>query len=236
MKVYIRILCLAALTSAAWNASAQSTPPGVSYLTGDPKTACQAVMCLSTSHDPSECTPPLQKYFSIHAKYPWDTIKERLNFLKLCPASNSSPSMTSLVTAIANGAGRCDANSLNTEAAESVNVTDSNGNAWTISEVSSTAPDYCSALFTNPLTDYNTSGPVYIGTPDNGGFWVDGTDVAAGKAKYAAEQTALGQGYQSSVMGTNNWGYNSWGANPLTPYQQSQVNSQANSQMYGGGG
>ncbi|HDR1236505.1 conjugal transfer protein TrbM [Pasteurella multocida] len=54
-------------------------------LTGDTKLACEAVLCLSTSSRPSECNSAIKRYFSIRMRKPHDTIRARLNFLKLCP-------------------------------------------------------------------------------------------------------------------------------------------------------
>lgn len=54
-------------------------------LTGDTKLSCEAILCLSSGERPDECNESIQKYFSIQAKKPEDTIKARLNFLKLCP-------------------------------------------------------------------------------------------------------------------------------------------------------
>lgn len=47
--------------------------------------ACEATLCLSTGQPPTECTPSLNKYFSIVFSKPWKTIQARGNFLKLCP-------------------------------------------------------------------------------------------------------------------------------------------------------
>ena len=82
-------------------------------LEGDEGTACEAILCLSSGSSPSECMPSLRKYFSINLSKPWKTIQARINFLKLCPTSNATPQMGSLVEAIGNGAGRCDAATLN---------------------------------------------------------------------------------------------------------------------------
>lgn len=56
-------------------------------LSGDTKSACEAILCLSSAERPEECAPSLNRYFSINAKKWKDTIKKRENFLKLCPAS-----------------------------------------------------------------------------------------------------------------------------------------------------
>lgn len=52
--------------------------------------ACEATLCLSTGQPPNECTPSLNKYFSIVFSKPWKTIQARGNFLKLCPDVQAS--------------------------------------------------------------------------------------------------------------------------------------------------
>ena len=93
------------------------TPPpqnAVNLLTGDTRLACEALLCLSSGTRPSECRPPIQKYFSIRHKKLSDTLNARRSFLNLCPtAHDSSSNMPTLVNAIVNGAGRCDADYLN---------------------------------------------------------------------------------------------------------------------------
>ena len=81
-------------------------------LTGDVRLACEATLCLSSGYRPHECTASLNRYFSIKHKKLDDTIRGRLNFLKLYPASNEK-NMPQLINTIANGAGRCDAAELN---------------------------------------------------------------------------------------------------------------------------
>lgn len=112
MNLNNRFKILAASIGLATAAAAQAEIK-LDILSGDERTACECVLCLSSGTRPSECTPPLQKYFSIKAKKMSDTIKKRKNFLELCPAANETPEMKALVNAIANGAGRCDAAELN---------------------------------------------------------------------------------------------------------------------------
>lgn len=81
-------------------------------LTGDVRLACEATLCLSSGERPHECAASLKRYFNIKHRKLKDTLKGRLNFLKLCPAS-SEPNMPELIHAIAHGAGRCDAAELN---------------------------------------------------------------------------------------------------------------------------
>ncbi|MBN6059378.1 TrbM/KikA/MpfK family conjugal transfer protein [Aggregatibacter actinomycetemcomitans] len=62
-------------------------------LTGDPKVACEVILCLSSPKDAAatpECHPPLKQFYSIKAKKWKDTLKKRKNFLKLCPSSDDN--------------------------------------------------------------------------------------------------------------------------------------------------
>lgn len=92
-------------------------------LEGDEKDACEALLCLSSGDRPSECIPPIQRYLSIKKKTSQKTANARRDFLNLCPESNKDSKMQSLVNAIANGAGRCDAASLNMENRKTVMAT-----------------------------------------------------------------------------------------------------------------
>jgi len=89
---------------------------------GDEKTACECILCLSTGKPPHECDDPLKEYFSIKKKKPEDTIEARRDFLNKCPSASQDDSMKSLVNAIAAGAGRCDADTLNTTLARTVTL------------------------------------------------------------------------------------------------------------------
>lgn len=151
-------------------------------LSGDEGTACEAIMCLSTGGPPSECASSLRKYFSINLSKPWKTIQARINFLKMCPTSNDSPQMGTLVEAIGNGAGRCDAASLN----QTLRV-------WTgidgQYEISNQLPSYCADYYNHEYTDVEGTQPRYVDkfvvrtytdnegnvhTEYDGGYWVDG--------------------------------------------------------------
>jgi hypothetical protein len=74
-------------------------------LTGDTRLACEATLCLAAGTRPNECSPSLSRYFSIHKRKWSDTVRARANFLSLCPVSDQTPEMRSLVSAMANGAG-----------------------------------------------------------------------------------------------------------------------------------
>ena len=68
-------------------------------LQGDEKLSCEAILCLSTSARPSECSESISRYFSISLKKWSDTIKARRNFLNICPvgaAANEDKNFVSL--------------------------------------------------------------------------------------------------------------------------------------------
>jgi TrbM len=165
------------------------TKQNQSLLTGgDEATACEVILCLSTGSPPHECAASLARYFGITDWRFWKMIEKRLNFLKLCPAANQSPQMSSLVEAMANGAGRCDAATLNQTL-----------RTWTgidgEYEISNQMPSYCSAYYGHEYaSDMNASLPRYIdkyvtrtyvdseGVTQyeyDGGYWVDGSTASA---------------------------------------------------------
>jgi len=166
------ILAIAAATAAS--AGAQEV------LTGDTRLACEATLCLATSTRPSECSPSLSRYFSIHKRKWSDTVRARANFLSLCPVSDQTPEMRSLVNAMANGAGRCDAASLN--------VTLLVWNSWDADGgrvlINNQMPGYCAAYTGHQYTDLGDLTPRYVGTPERGGYWVDARDQDAAVARY----------------------------------------------------
>lgn len=127
-------------------------------LTGKVKLACEAILCLSTGSPPNECSPSLSEYFSIDFDDFSDTIKGRINFLNLCPVSSQTPQMKSLVNAIANGAGRCDAASLNATLQTYITVETTNGYGFgggqqTISCITGNKPSYCAVYENHEYTD-----------------------------------------------------------------------------------
>jgi TrbM len=174
-------------------------------LSGDEGSACEAIMCLSTGSPPGECASSLRKYFSINLNKPWKTIQARINFLKMCPTSNDTPQMGTLVEAIGHGAGRCDAATLNQTLRN-----------WTGIEgeysVSNQMPSYCDAYFGHEYTDINSTKPRYIDkyvestSTDSegnivyqyaGGYWVDGGSTAkvassAGAIPASKDPAAIG--------------------------------------------
>lgn len=141
-------------------------------LTGDKRLACEAILCLSTGARPSECRPSLRRYFSIRGKHAG---RNRANFLKQCPSSNEN-GMPNLINTLVEGAGRCDAATLNATNRRVVN-----GRAV----ISNEKPAHCQALERHPWTDvprtvfqpeYCTNGTRGFGRPNRyvcGGKWVD---------------------------------------------------------------
>ncbi|OCG28979.1 hypothetical protein A9G45_01425 [Gilliamella sp. HK2] len=130
--------------------------PGDEQLTGDTKTACEVILCLSSSTRPPECSAPISKYFSIkiyhHGSFsPNRTIKARKNFLNLCPVSNQNNKMSSLVDAMSNQLDEnlCKARELNRT------IDKAHGKYRT----TATLPVYCNALFNHEYT--NLKRPKY---------------------------------------------------------------------------
>lgn len=67
-------------------------------LTGDRRTACEVLLCLSSGQRPGECNPPLRHFYSIKGKKPGDTLKKRRKFLELCP-TDSGNTATNIILA-----------------------------------------------------------------------------------------------------------------------------------------
>ena len=165
-------------------------------LTGDTRLACEAVLCLATGTRPSECMPSLRRYFSISHRKLSDTIRGRLNFLNLCPVANQTPQMQSLVSAMANGAGRCDPASLNT-----VLLSWNNWNDDGRTFISNQMPSYCSAYTGHSYTDFAGTIPRYVGIPERGGYWVESKDYDRALAEYNARIAAEDEARRRSDYG-----------------------------------
>lgn len=159
-------------------------------LTGKVKLACEAILCLSTGSPPNECSPSLSEFFSIDFADFSDTIQGRINFLDLCPVSAETPQMKSLVNAIANGAGRCDAASLN---ATLVSYT---GGMGGIGQgcIQGTKPAYCAAYEGHEYTDLN-GGAKYIIDPPKTGYWP--FQSAFGGANFGMGNLGIGGNYNT---------------------------------------
>ncbi len=160
-------------------------------LQGDEKLACEALLCLAASTRPTECIPPIRRYFSISYRRFSDTLRGRLNFLNLCPVV-SQPNMASFKNAIVNGAGRCDSAAIN----QASYVSTWEGESY----VANSMPQYCVAYYGNGLVQ--ASAPVYVGEPVQGGHWVEAQDYPQAlqayndmRAKAAAEAAAAALAY-----------------------------------------
>lgn len=157
----------------------------LAMFSGTTRLACEALLCLSSSagNATSACSPALSHYFGISGKDLSDTLDMRLSFLQQCPASSHSPAMSSLVRAISQGAGRCDAASLNATL-----------KIWGMSAVfggkvmiSSKMPDYCKAYTQHQYTDLQQQRPRYVGTVKDGGYWVPANHYEEELARYQEE-------------------------------------------------
>lgn len=85
MKASFRVLVSAALVALS------SAPNAQGLLTGDPKLACEAIMCLSSGSPPHECQESLYRFFSINFEKPAQTVMARINFLNQCPLKMAGP-------------------------------------------------------------------------------------------------------------------------------------------------
>ena len=136
-------------------------------LTGLVKLSCEAILCLSTGSPPNECSPSLTHYFDIDFDDFSDTLDARINFLNLCPVSSQTPQMQSLVQAIAHGAGRCDAASLNATLLSYTGGGIIGG--FGAGCISSTKPSYCSAYEGHEYTDLGQGAHYVIDPPQQSG-------------------------------------------------------------------
>lgn len=151
-------------------------------LSGDIRLACEAILCLSSGVRPSACMPALERYFSISLRWWSDTVRARFDFLQLCPTSQQSPEMLSLVNAMANGAGRCEVSSLNGMLSWSTNDDCYSCPVY----ISDQLPNYCGVYFRHPFTNFAATAPRYVGTPWRGGYWVEARDYERLLAEYQA--------------------------------------------------
>lgn len=165
-------------------------------LTGDIRLACEALLCLSSGTRPDACAASLSRYFSIQRRRFSNTLRARLNFLNLCPVANQTPEMQALVVAIRDGAGRCDAQFLNQtliqqrtrEVCPTWRHSDHTCRTETIRVIDDTQPVYC-AIYDNH--EYTSDvGARYVGTPENGGYWVDSLDFERALTEYNANLAA----------------------------------------------
>lgn len=148
---------------------------------GDEKLSCEAILCLSTGQRPGACAPALERYFSIKKRKLADTIRARKSFLEICPTGSKDNSLAAVIDMIVHSAGRCDATALNAEL--SVAKTNSDMNTWSNFVIGNQLPHYCKAL---EVANGGLGGalPVYIGVPENGGFWAAPEDAIRAQKVY----------------------------------------------------
>lgn len=190
-------LALAPVITPAYATGAPSVDVG-DVLEGDKRLACEAILCLSSGTRPSECAPSLSRYFGINMKKLSDTLEARRDFLSLCPASEDSKEMSDLVRAISQGAGRCDAAALNV-ALQTWRGGNDDGGAI----ISNKRPGYCNVYAAHEYTAFDDGLPLYVGTPVDGGYWVEPRDYERELAKYQKalaerkerEQSGKGPGF-----------------------------------------
>ncbi len=185
------ILTLALLALALPALAQELTLPSLedTYLTGDTRLACEAILCLSSGTRPGECSKALARYFNITRRLFSDTLRARRSFLRLCPDSGA-PGMEGLTATLAKAAGRCTADILNRSTAYglTLDITEDKGRwynpclytnrdddcrgGWTteparytksVTVRSDQAPDYCRAYQGHEWT-YQV-GASYQGTP-----------------------------------------------------------------------
>lgn len=180
MQILRRLMAL--FIMGASYATALGSAVAAAELTGDTRLACEAILCLSSGSRPSECSPSLSRYFGINKKKLSDTLSARQDFLSLCPASEDSKEMRDLVRAISQGAGRCDAVSLNSALGVWRGTTEDG-----YPMVSNKRPGYCNAYSSHEYTAFDDDLPRYVGTPEERGYWVEGKDYDRELAKYEKE-------------------------------------------------
>ncbi len=148
-------------TTFSFQVFAGTNMPKIDVLTGDTRTACEVILCLSSAQGRgiSECRAPLRKYFSIKAKKWHNTLKKRRAFLDLCPAANENAKMSALTTAIQNQEYACDASTLNSRTEvkrKRIYRSNDDGGSYTVYSYRTQAyiPDSCKALYDHEFTEY----------------------------------------------------------------------------------
>ncbi|WP_196801335.1 TrbM/KikA/MpfK family conjugal transfer protein [Bordetella sp. FB-8] len=166
----------------------------------DEKLPCEALLCLSSSSGSSmsQCDPAISAFNSIHDKYWSDTFQDRLNWLKKCPTVSNDQNMTNLAVAIVNGSAGCDAATLNRTLFRTTGQGGDAGNFTTY--IDNNMPAYCQDYASNPYIQQGGADlPVYVGTPDTGGFWTDRANLQAAQAQYQAKLAAMQAAEQAAA-------------------------------------
>lgn len=176
-------------------------PVPQAMLSGAAALACEALLCLSGSSPPQECSPALSKFFGIKKKKLSDTLSAREAFLALCPVVGSIAGMSDLAKALARGAGQCDAATLNATLRQTIGLGGDAGSSGT--RISNVMPTYCSAYILNTYTNLKDDMPLYVGKPDEDGFWIDPKNYPAALARYEREQAAKKAARENTGWGGN---------------------------------
>jgi len=155
-----KLLAVAAFTMVV---GSTTTARAQDVLDGDQRLACEAMLCLASVTRPAECAASLTRYFSISMRRFRDTVRARANFLRLCPVSSQQPQTQSIIENQEALMDRCDAQSLNTVLMQA--NTDGTVN------VNDQLPEHCSGAASQTVR--------YVGTPGQGGHWVDAGEIAA---------------------------------------------------------
>lgn len=191
-------------------------------LTGDTKLSCEAILCLSSSTRPSECSPSLSKYFSINLKHWSDTVRERGNFLKLCPVGSDAErdrEFTNLRDNIlANLENGCDLDKLNVVSTKYEEVySNENGVNTTIfyNQISPSLTKSCKALSSSSYTDIR---PVYTCDPNK---WYSQEDWRNGYEKVAVKTISRNEYNQLSQK--DKALYESSGFRNYTLYEKKEI-------------
>ena len=210
------VLRAGALAFACALAPAAHAADATDLLTGIPRLACEATLCLSSSLRPGECSPSLDHYFGIkrfnRRGLDWDaTVAARRSFLGQCPAA-ADPGMPERVEAISHGAGKCDADFLNRSYGGTTYKWrqrgyryDSDGTQEPVYEVHALPtvtltqlPSWCIAYNDHAWT-YELSIR-YVGRSTMGGYWVNAADYDAAQARWDADHGGLwAQGWNFSL-------------------------------------
>lgn len=191
-KIVIRIISVGMLTASTSGAATTETVE--QFFTGDTRLACEAILCLSSSQRPDECSASLSRYFNI-TRLKWsNTVKARRSFLNLCPtAKDVSANMPQLVEDIVNGAGRCDADYLNRTQRVQLkrkvckgwdnSFISSSCNTETYYGIKNSLPNHCVTYWGNNYTDVDIAAK-YVGTMEQNGRWVPNKDFVTEQARW----------------------------------------------------
>lgn len=162
MKKIVLTTLLSAAFSTQVFANTNTAASVNDVLTGDTRTACEVILCLSSAQGKgiSECKAPLRKYFSIRAKKWHKTLAKRRAFLDLCPAANENAKMSALTTAIQHQEYACDAETLNSRTETRTNwirrsKDDGGSYVRRLVRTQSYMPKFCEDLYNHEFTEYS---------------------------------------------------------------------------------